>query len=299
MPPLFKRTIEVVVQDKNGVPLLTVTQLHVTFKAKLTIKGTEQSCEVTIDNLGKDSRDKLVDAVNSGMKILLKAGYETPGPIQIYRGAITGMTHSHQPPEWKTEIKSENDLEGLELCADKGDNKALSFEADTDKGSMLKQILEKAQGMFKLLADQSVMYTVLSHLQDKKVGKGATVAGSLPSVLDSFKSDGVGWFMEGGDTIVPFVYGKTTGDIEITADRIATPEKFNETDKIGDQTVRIIGWRLRTLLWPEVKLLNKVTVRDSITMAKMSCIVPIEIEHTGDTFDGSWETQVKAANCGG
>ncbi len=272
---LFRRRVSLVISApvkgfaENGVLVVEITELRVSFKVKKTSGKTPNTAEVTIVNLNAERRAQLQE---KGGKFSLQAGYSNLVQ-QIFTGDIRDVSHIRNGANWNTLIHS-----GDGERAYRWSRINETFKAGTLVKDALHSVV-KSMGVNKGNVD-----AVLDTMTAQYVN-GIALHGSSQVELDRIlRAQGYEWSIQDGALQVLKTEQTTSiliPDIGPDSGLIGSPE-FGADEKTKGPKLKA-----KCLLEPRVHVGGRV----HLTSERFNGDVRItELEHTGDTISGEWCT---------
>ena len=113
--PLYKRLIEASV-EKNNLLLITIKGFRMSFTIKKVASTDPNTCQLTIYNLSRDTRNKLNE---TGSILTVLAGYDKgEGAEIIFVGNVNLVSTSRDYPDTQTIIEARDGEEALTFTRD-------------------------------------------------------------------------------------------------------------------------------------------------------------------------------------
>lgn len=272
------------VGPKDSETALSVTDLHVKFSIKKTSKKSPNNASVSIWNLTDNTRSQISTTEDI---VIVKAGYETDRlPEVIYKGDVTNITTSLQPPDVVTTIESSD---GVKAISDT--NISLSI----DSGASAKSILDRVVKAFPIA--RKVLPAV--GVPDKKYASGFSSFGRAEEILSRITDDlGLEWSIQDNELkIIEADKSDGTRVVHLSSSTglIGSPIKKNDilkaTKKSG-QKKDTPGWSVKTLLVPFLEPGGRVSIESA--EIKAGSIFRVQtVEHSGDTHGNDWYTTLE------
>lgn len=226
----FSRIVEVSI-GPTGQLGTTIRDLRITFSINKTQAESENTAEIMIYNLKKETADKVGV---EGNKVILRAGYEDEGVKNLFFGDITRVQNKKEGTETVLTIEAKD---GVESVVDS--NIILSYDA----GTLVKTVIDEITNTIGLPIGNQIIYpTTIYNNGYAFIGK-ATVA--LTEVLNFINKK---WTIQNEQLII-YEDGETilnTG-LKLTSSTglIGQPEKLVDEDGI-------IKWNVQSLLFPQL-----------------------------------------------
>lgn len=284
MPTLRGRACRVTVGAAIGALRagLRVENHRVRFRVEKSIKPEPNTCTLQIWNLSAAQRagiEELEPKTGStrGIPVLIEAGYEDPGPVQIFLGDLRTCTNTRDGADWITTIESGD---GEQAFANARLN--VAYGAGTTPDVALRAIV-KALGV-----DAGNVPEVLAKLRLAGVGqlmpKRLTLSGSAAQNLTNFaNSAGLEWSIQDG-AIQILDRGKARAGFAV---RLAADSGLIESPSVDPKGVL----HCRCLMQPELRV-GSLALVDSLTVKGMYRVERAIWE--GDTYDVTWYTEIEA-----
>lgn len=278
----FDRIVRVQI-DIPGQADIEFSDLKMNFRVSKTETSDINTCELSIFNLNSDSRNK-INLKNA--ELLLYAGYQDEtGDELIFTGDITTVNNITQRPNVVTKIEAGDGEKKL------SDVKAsISFKENVSVFQVVKQALSKFDLPIKT-------QELLEPLKKIKLNNGQSFSGRIKTLLDTlFLGVNMDWSIQNGE-IKFYAEGQTdqTFGVELTTETglLDSPERIKIKKSKRDETPEIDGWRFKSLLSPKIEPGGTVIVQSN-EISERSQYKVLNVEHTGDSFEGEFFTVIEA-----
>lgn len=262
----FLRTAELTLAGRN------LAGLDCTFRIERSLQRAQNTAEIQVMNLSKDSR-RFLQSQEKGVRVLLKAGYQTQVDDlpQLFYGDLRYVISRRNGPDWVTEVTSGDS------DAQKKGQVSFSLGPGSSFKTAVERIVKEMKGGAGNLKD------ALKGAPDKKYGDGTTVHGpgddELARILQQHDLEH-SW-QDGAVQILP-----SGGALRATAVVIS-----EATGMIGSPDLGTKGTvKVRTLLSPDIYPGRTVHVQaENLDMFA----VANKVVHSGDTAGQDWFTDLE------
>lgn len=267
---LFKRRWSV------QVDTLKVDGLRVRFDVQKALTKEPNTAEVTISNLGAESR-KAIES-SKGKLLTVTAGYEKTEAV-VFQGDVRFASSSREGPDWLTKIES-----GDGETAYAHSPVSLSFTKNTSAADVVKGVV-KALGV-----GEGNLSSVLSTLAQTSHPRGFSAHGQASNILDNLlRRQGLAYSIQNGhlqvlspdQPIDAFAVLLTASSGLIGAPEFETPKEKNKPTVI----------KLKSYLQPSIRCGGLVTAEVG---GKLSQYIATKVQHQGDSHGAGWYTLVEA-----
>jgi len=281
---LFDRVYRLLIgKGKAGVE---ITGLRINFSIQKTADKNPNTNKIQVWNLLSTTRKQLEQP---DTHCLLYAGYaEDAGPLMIFSGGVTYAWTKFDGPNVVTEFELGDGAQEIRDSV-----VSLSY----GKGVKSTQILNDVAGKMGL------PLTLASNAPERQWQNGLSHHGSARSLLDKVtKGTKLEWSIQNGNLqVIEKGMVTTRQGIQIDADSgmIGYAERERETKsetkpkKKGDGKAvekDWNGWKVKTLLMPMLNPGDRVLLK---SRAVEGIFRIEELTHTGDNWDGDWQTELK------
>lgn len=290
----FKRAIRIDIADKS------VKDLRVNFNITKNLKKDPNTCDITIYNLGPDTRsflEQLKPKLNTdaGIPVRIYAGYEgeAEGLAQLWFGDLRTALSIQTRPEWITVLTSGDGEKASQIA-----KISQSFGANTPIDLIIKALIKSlrtslgAENVPNDIQTQNLINSIKLQGGGKILSSGLVLSGNTANILNDYcKSCGLEYSIQDGqlqilnkgaainDTALQVIGGSDGDGI------IGIPE----VDELGNVKFRHIiksGFhcgRLINLITERVKGFYKIT----------------KLNYSGDTYEANtWFVDVEASRFG-
>lgn len=276
---LFKRVITASIITPDGTIL--IENLRMAFNIKKTVNWGTNTCILSVWNLSPSKRSALR---TFGDRVSIFAGYELDsGTGLLFVGNTTQTSHRFDQPEIISSLE----------CGDGERNlNTILIELSYDANISCKQIVQD-------IADKmGVKITQFAPVNDVILQKGWSYAGIAKNGLDDVcNALQVQWSIQNEDLIILAVNGvsmKQPHQININTGMLGIPQQFTYRSKYLPGAARLIGWRVRTLLRPEILPGDEVRIQSNKVNYNLDgSFKVISIIHNGDTHGNSWDSTIE------
>lgn len=271
---LFNRSIGVSVGRKEGQKdAVFIDDLKVSFEVTMDRNINANKCRIDITNLSEDTRNKFDETEDV---VILEAGYKDQRET-LFVGDINDIEFIPSEVEHITRILSGDGERAL-----RDTYTSLSYKAGTGAKAVLNELTRRL-GLSNNLRDRisrvTDRYFSAGYAHTGKVGKEIqTIANSIG--LSVSVKNGVLSFEEDADIDknLAVLVGADSGLIQ-------SPEKITKKENNVERS----GWRIRTLLNPQIVPDGVVSVESKVTPADTFYKVD-KVTHRGDTFGDEWSS---------
>lgn len=251
-----------------------LTGLDFTFRVEKSLKRTQNSAEVQVRNLSKDSRRFLQTQVN-GANVRLSAGYEVEDedslPV-LFSGNLRYIVSRREGPDWVTEVTSGT--------ADSLKKAPVSFSLGP--GSSFKNAVERI--ITDIKGGVGNFFEATKGVPDKKYPNGTTIHGVGDDELERILAENGlehSWQDDGNVQILP-----SGGATRATAITISEANGMIGSPDLGTKG----SVKVRTLLNGDIYPGRTVHVQaenlDIFAIAN-------KVVHSGDTAGNDWFTDLE------
>jgi hypothetical protein len=281
--PLFNRACKLIIGSETKTQLEFNQDFKIVFSIQKNVNSTSKTNKVSIYNISKTHRDQIFDLVKtnksglaSEVGLWLYAGYlETTGAELIYSGNIAKVLNKFDIPDITTEF----------TCADSSTNfKTIFFEMGYDGGVSTKDIYKQIAEKSGLKIDESSVYPPATSFTG-----GYSFIGNAKDALDSLtKQTGAAWHINNGKIKIAPKNSRTNESAIVLNSQsglIGIPERIDDEGYNSDDTSKLNGWRVKSLL--QAGLTPHRSVELQTSEIKGTFIVQA-VTHAGDTTSGDW-----------
>lgn len=279
----FKRQATVTI-GPPGEGGLKISGLRVSFRIVKDDDKDPNEASIDIYNMSEESRRK-IDSVDS--LLYLDAGYvDGTGIETLFVGNITDITHHITPPDISTKIIVNDGSKDLQ---DK--RMSLSFESGISGREVLRQILNSFSmgNNFKDISIPGIKYA-----------NGVSFSGSSRNALTKATSFlGLNWSIQNNEIkLVQFDGDDGSRAVLLSPDTgmIGSPEKisFKTRNYKGlSKKDDIPGWRITSLLQPQLVPASKVVINSKELTTENSLFSVMSVSHSGDTHGSEWHSIIE------
>ena len=262
---------------------LEFSGLKISFRVKKTESSDPNTCTLTIFNLNEDSRSK-INIEKS--QLYLFAGYEQDtGEELVFTGNVTNVNDTIQRPNVVSVIDAADGEKELNES-----KMSVSFK----EGVTLFQIFEKVIDTFNLPVK---FKKALEFTKKVKYNNGSAFIGQAKALMDLLTADvRLTWSIQNGE--LKF-YENTKADfssaVVLTTNTglIGSPTKIKVKKGTRTEEKESDGWKFVSLLQPKIEPggIVKVTSREILDGSQFKVI---NVDHDGDSIEGSFQTTVEA-----
>lgn len=276
---LFNRSVRVSVDTQDG--LIVTENLRIAFSIKKTLNWGTNTCLVSIWNMNPEKRAAIRDF---GQKVTIYAGYKDESNVGLlFIGRTTQVAHKFAQPEIISSIECGDGERNLNVIL-----VTLSYAEGVSAKVVLNDIADAMELKIVQIAD----------VVDKAYPKGWSFAGLAKEGLDAVcKYLGVQWSIQNEELVVLPVNvtsRKTPHQINIDTGMLGVPEQFTYKAQYLPNAARLIGWRVKTLLRPEILPGDEVRIQSSKVNFKLDASYKvIAIVHNGDTHGNPWDSTLE------
>jgi hypothetical protein len=285
---LYDRRVELVVgkatpqANQPFVEALRITDLRVTFKVERDTKPTPNTAEITVYNLGPQSRAAFE---TKGVPVLLMAGYADGNVSQCFSGEARSVTSEKAGTDWVTRIRCGDGERGITMARVKESAKP---------GMKVGDILLKAA---KAIAKDPGNTMEIAGNMVRTFSSGYAVHGSAAAELTRIcAAEGLQWSVQDGRMQI-LKDGESIQEMGplFTPDTglIGTPTAATPDAKGGPQS-----WKVKVLLEPRLRPGQRFEVERTVSKdgrpAKREQFLAVKVTHAGDTHGGEWASEIEA-----
>jgi hypothetical protein len=277
---LPKRIINISVQLKDGTLVFIDSVFRISFSIKKTGTSDKNTCTLQIYNLSKETRNVLNIP---GSLLTVNAGYDNAETIFV--GNIYYTTSKKSYPDIIFVIEAKDGEDALELTRD-----SVSFK----EGVSIKQILKAVQNKFKIALKTDIKKLIFDN---KSYGSGFCFTGKLKGLLDTICKDAnLQWSVQNNQ--LKFYNNRSldyTTTIYINQDTgmINSPERIKISKGEKTDKVEIDGICIVSLLQPKAEPGGVIEVSSEEIGEKKQFKIDT-VEHSGDNFDGDFQSTIEA-----
>jgi len=283
---LFDRVYRLLIGKKGSNNGIEIESLRINFSIQKTWDKNPNNSKIQIWNLNKSSREELE---KPDTRVLLYAGYaEDAGPLLIFQGDIAFAWSKFDGPDIITEFDLKDGLKEI---------RDTTISVGYNKGVKSTQVLND------VAKKMEVPLTLASDAPTREWQNGLSHHGSARGLLDKVaRATNLEWSIQNGNLQVlerGMVTTRQGFDISQDSGMVGSPESKREAEaqkgggskkSKGKQPKKYwYGWEVKTLLIPTLLpgdrvILNTKTVEGVFRIE--------ELTHTGDNWDGDWQTQL-------
>lgn len=276
---LFNRAVRVSIATPDGE--IVTENLRIAFSVKKTLNWGTNTCQISIWNMKAEKRA----AIRSfGDLVTLYAGYKDDATTGLlFIGRTTQVSHRFPQPDIVSSVEcgdGERNLNSILF--------SFSYEENTSALVVLRDIAR--------IMDLDIVQ--ISDIPDKVYLKGWSSPGLAKEALDEVcRYLDVQWSVQNEELVIlPVNVGatKTPHEINIDTGMIGVPEQFTYRAQYLPTAARLIGWRVKTLLRPEILPGDQVRIQSSKVNFKLDASYKvIAIIHNGDTHGNAWDSTLE------
>lgn len=276
---LFNRAVRVSVDTPNGQ--MVVENLRVAFSIKKTLNWGTNTCQVSIWNMKAEKRAAIREY---GDLVTLYAGYKDDATTGLlFIGRSTQVSHRFNQPEIVSAIECGDGERNLNTILF-----SFSYQENVSALTVLNDIAAK----------MGLKIAQLAPVQDKSYPKGWSSPGLCKESLDDVCNYlGLQWSVQNEELVilpVNVTSRKIPHQINIDTGMIGVPEQFTYRAQYLPNAARLIGWRVRTLLRPEILPGDEVRIQSSKVNFNLDASYKvIAIIHNGDTHGNPWDSTLE------
>lgn len=276
---LFNRDVQIKVDTPDGQ--IVVENLRVAFSVKKTLNWGTNTLIASIWNLRPTKRQAIRDF---GQKVTLYAGYKDQATTGLlFLGRTTQVSHKFEQPEIISTLECGDGERNLNTILF-----PFSYRENVRALTVLNDIAAKMELKISQLGD----------VLDKEYPKGWSSAGLAKEALDDVCNYlGVQWSVQNEELVilpVNVAAKKIPHQINIDTGMIGVPEQFTYRAQYLPQAARLIGWRVKTLLRPEILPGDEVRIQSSKVNFNLDASYKvIAIIHNGDTHGNPWDSTLE------
>lgn len=254
---------------------LRVDALRVLFSVKKTLEKEPNTADVTIVNLGEDSRRKV--ELSRGGVVRLTAGYEGNEAL-IFSGNVRFASSAREGADWRTKIESGDG----ELAFS-----SAKFNATFSKNANARDVIKAAAAA--LGVGKGNLDKMIDSLPNPTHVRGFAASGRASDVLGQLlKSQGLNYSIQGGQLQVL----KKGEPVEARAillsantGLIGSPEVSAPKEVGGKPTIKV-----KAYLQPQIRCGGLVEVRSNALRGQY---LVTSLEHSGDSAGAQWYTSIE------
>lgn len=276
---LFNRAVKVSVETQDG--LMVVENLRVAFSVKKTLNWGANTCQVSIWNMNPQKRAAIRDF---GQLVTLYAGYKDDATTGLlFIGRTTQIAHRFSQPEIVSAIECGDGERNLNTILI-----SVSYAENTSALTVLRDVANLMGLKIAQLAD----------VPDKAFVKGWSSPGLAKEALDDVCNYlGLQWSIQNEELVllpINVAARKTPHQINIDTGMIGVPEQFTYRAQYLPGAARLIGWRVKTLLRPEILPGDEVRIQSTKVNFNLDASYKvIAIVHNGDTHGNPWDSTLE------
>lgn len=274
--------IRLINESQNGYRGdLSIQKLRIAFSIQKYLSWSTNSLNLRIWNLGSEKRAQIKDF---GNQVRLNAGYLGEGGEQlIFLGDSNQTTHIFQQPDIITNIQCSDGERYLN-----NEDVTLSFKERTP----VRTIIESLASLIGL--------DILQFAPSLNIvfEQGFEFSGSPKNALDKLVGRlGYQWGIQNNLLrIIPFNGDRNnvTHEVNIENGMIGYPERFTSRRQFSYAVGVETGWKVRTLLRPEIQAGDNVRLKSQKVNFEIDGIFYVySVKHEGDTYSSQWETTLE------
>ena len=289
MSILYDRRVDLAVgkatpkANETFVEALRITGLRVTFKVEKDLKPEPNKSEITVYNLGPESRQALE---TKGVPVLLLAGYADGDNVsQCFSGDARLITSEKAGVDWVTRI----------FCGD--GERAYSTERFTESAKPGAKVGDFILKLAKKVAKDPGNALSVVTKETRTFASGYATSGLASSELTrQLKSLGYEWSVQDGRMQI-LKDGESIQEMGplFTPDTglIGTPTAATPDAKGGPQQ-----WKVKVLLEPRLRPGQRFEVERTVSKdgrpAKREQFLAVKVTHVGDVWGGEWASEIEA-----
>ncbi len=277
---LFQRTARVIAAKPTGFfaqggNAVEISDLRIQFSVQKTIGKEPNTCEITVSNLGRQSRTELA---TKPLHVRLEAGYDG-APQRLFVGDLRWSESTHRDVDWETKLHLGDGERALRHARV---NRAFA------SGVAGKEALRELAARMELPLPR--LSTDIERALQNQFVSGLSLSGSASRELTRLvEPHGIEWSVQDGrlQLLAP---GDVRSDqmivINQDAGMIGTPEYGSPPQKKKSPTLTV-----------EVLLLPAVTPGGRIYMDSRQIKGPFKVQkvtHRGDTHGEDWTSTIEA-----
>lgn len=241
------------------------TGFRIRFNIQKNVDRTPNYTTIEIYNLGPGSRS---DFEQQNSLVVLEAGYGDRSEV-IFRGNIARTRTSRSGPDYVTKIEAGDGLFRYN---------ASRVDFSVAAGANFADVINTLKGAFGYGTGEQRGIPANRVIQNGRTFSGPTRE-QLDEVLESANLE---WSVQDGNLVI-LPQGSASGVPAV----LLSPE----TGLVGIPQQKDRGIEFRSLLNPKIKPYQNVAIVSKFIDGVFRCLT---INHVGDTFSGTWETQVEA-----
>jgi len=258
MSKLFLRNAQLSVGEKQF-------NTRFSFNIVKTASGSANKGKVSAYNLAEDSRSFIEKSTDL---MQFKAGYQNNLSL-LFIGNVKKVTHTRSGPDIVTTLE----------CGD-GEKQITesTIELSLGPGAKVSQVITAAKDALGVAAG------VIKGLPDTAFQNGFSFSGPVAELLDKMaKKAGLVWSVQ-NNALQIFPESDNTGETAVLLN--------DETGLIGVPNKTDEGFVCRSLLNPELAPGRLVQIESKMLTIKGTFKID-KVEHTGDTQEGDWITELE------
>jgi hypothetical protein len=263
-----------------------ITGLRMQFSVKKTMAtNTVNTCDLTINNLSRDTLSKL-RATNHNTMVILKAGYKNNGGAStIFIGNMVNSWTDYKKPNIETHFTLHDGEYTLRTS---------KVNLSASAGSSAKNLLKNAVAQIGL---PQQIAGAIDQFSDKILNKGMTFLGTANNALNEIAQYmELQWSIQDGKLVLVRA-GAPSQDsgVLLTPETglIGSPERISSiVPATAAEQKAVDGWRFTSLLIPAIMPLSLVSVQSNDI--PHGTFKVISVEHKGDTHSSDWSTVTEA-----
>lgn len=279
--------------------VLEITGLRITFRIAKDLGTTSNTAVIQVYNLSETTKNLLREVFNT---ITLQVGYEDGDGIKlIFKGNISESFTNRRGGDLITTIKSGDGLEALITT---------KFNKGYSSGTSAWDILDDIVKAFGLPEKISNRLKVIARKKGKKFANAFTSSGTARKAMDKIvRQLDVEWSIQNGNIKIleledvddsPItLLTSNTGLIGLPV-RVYDLKKREKTKKkveVGSDVkdIQRKGWKLESLLLPEVEPGARIKVQEDIS--GINGVYRVEkIDQRGDNYGTNWSSFLTVAD---
>lgn len=284
MSRLYYNRVASVEIGEPGKTGLLLRGLRFSFSITKTLTSDGNRCDLEINNLSRDTQNKIKETNEVTNLLVINAGYEElHGEETLFVGKITKVNHSNLRSEITTKITAED---GRQNLTEKFST--LSFESDISLKNILQTGIDDMGLTFK---DDNILASIPEIISNN----GFSFQGGTSKLIDNLSKElNFDWSVQNNELkILP----KGQADIRGVAVKLSpetglidAPQRVYEEDK--QEGNRFTGWDIRSFLQPRIEPGCTVEVNSS-EIQEGAQFKAVQVEHIGDTHGEDWITKTR------
>lgn len=264
---------------------IEISGLRMAFSIRKTLANSTNTCQFRVYNLSADKRSELREF---GDELRLYAGYVDNGGDQLlFIGNVNDLRHDFAQPEIITNLGCGDGERAL--------NNTListSFAPGVSVRTVIEYCAQRL-GMEIIFFDQTANLTYANGFSEN--GYAKNILGMACTRLN------LNWSVQNGKLLIlrnNAATDKPESLINVNTGMIGVPQRFVDKKQylyrsISPNEPPKPGWKVKTLLRPDLLPGDKIRVQSAIVELNSTLVIN-EIQHVGDTYGPNFESIIEA-----